>query len=110
MGLHFNFIAIQAKEHIGGKEGHPLVPVNKWMIHNQGFEKGRSHFHQIMVISRSGAIERTFEQTEVPNSANTSEPIDQRLMNGQHFVDRKKLNDFIGQGVSPVPHFHPGNV
>ena len=91
MGLDWvntNPPAVESQEHIGREEGDALVPIKERMVHEERLEEGGRHLDDVGVVAGPGAVEGALEKSEVANLGGSAEPLDQRLMNREDFVDR----------------------
>lgn len=105
VGLHLQLPAVQSEEDVRSKEGYPLVPVDKSMVHQERLKKRRPHFDQVLIITSPGAVKRAFEKTQVPDAFQSTKPLDQPFMDGKNLVKCEVVDDLSRQGVSPTDRF-----
>ena len=107
VGAHRQPPSIQAKKNVSRKERDAFVAIDERVIDQQRFEKRGRHLFDMCVIAGLWTEEGAFEQTRVTNTVHSAEAIDQALLDREHFVKGKKLNNAIGQAGCPVLRF-PG--
>jgi hypothetical protein len=86
------FMSVHAEKDIGSKKGDTLVSIHEGMVHEQRLEQGRSHFHQVGVVSGLRTIQRTLQQARIANTIGSAEAFYETLVNGDHLVGAGKVN------------------
>ena len=73
------------------------------MVNQQGLEQSRRHLSQILIVPGLRPIKGAFQQTWIANTGLASELLQHPIMDGQDFIERKEIDQFIWPEGSRVP-------
>jgi len=95
--------AVESQKHVCGEEGNALVAVDKGMVHQQRLELGGRHFDDVLVIPGTRPKEGTLQKSKVTSASSTTKPLDEALVDGDHFIQAQVPDMITRQDAGPVP-------